>query len=436
VGCCHKRYPPIITMRYFVLADCNNFYVSCERLFNPKLENKPVIILSNNDGCVVARSEEAKKLGIKMGEPFFKIKDFCERKNVMSFSSNYSLYGDLSKRVMEILTAHSEESEIYSIDEAFLTFSSGLSSLDVLHVCSQLRQKVKQWVGIPISLGIAPTKTLAKVANHHAKKKTTCGVFDLTDPYIKEAVLKQLPVGEIWGIGKQLAQRLHAKNIFSAFELSCVTLTTIKQWMGVVGERIVLELQGVSCLDLEQIKPKKAISVSRSFGDTLYTLQPIQEALCYHITSGCRKLREQGLLASGLHVYLESRQLGGEFARNYFGLCAYLHAPSDFTPHFLHQGSSLLASIFQEGLPYKKCGILLTDLIPASAYKPDLFSGKSLEKQSCLMQAVDSINHRYGKNSVAFGSSLSQGKLWQPTCKKKSSYSTTSWDDLPIVKAD
>ncbi len=423
-------------MRYFVLADCNNFYVSCERLFNPKLENKPVIILSNNDGCVVARSEEAKKLGINMGEPFFKIKDFCERKNVHSFSSNYSLYGDLSKRVMEILIAESEESEIYSIDEAFLTFSSGLSSLDVFTHCLQLRQKVKQWVGIPISLGIAPTKTLAKVANQHAKKKTTCGVFDLTDLKLQKELLKQLPVEEIWGIGKKFAERLHGKNIFCSFDLSCLPLVTIKQWMGVLGERIVLELQGISCLDLQELKPKKAISVSRSFGDTLLTLQPIKEALCYHITSGCRKLREQGLLAHGLHVYLENKQIGVEFGRNYSSSSSHLITPSDFTPLFLSQGALLLATLFQEGLPYKKCGILLTDLIPASAYKPDLFSGRSLEKDSCLMHAVDSINKRYGKNSLAFGTSLSQGRPWEPTCKKKSSYSTTNWDHLPIVKAD
>jgi hypothetical protein len=189
-----------------------------------------------------------------MGEPFFKIKDFCERKNVHSFSSNYSLYGDLSKRVMEILIAESEESEIYSIDEAFLTFSSGLSSLDVFTHCLQLRQKVKQWVGIPISLGIAPTKTLAKVANQHAKKKTTCGVFDLTDLKLQKELLKQLPVEEIWGIGKKFAERLHGKNIFCSFDLSCLPLVTIKQWMGVLGERIVLELQGISCLDLEELK--------------------------------------------------------------------------------------------------------------------------------------------------------------------------------------
>jgi DNA polymerase V len=165
-------------------------------------------------------------------------------------------------------------------------------------------------------------------------------------------------------------------------------------------------------------------------------LQPIKEALCYHITSGCRKLREQGLLAHGLHVYLENKQLGVEFGRNYSSSSSHLITPSDFTPLFLSQGALLLATLFQEGLPYKKCGILLTDLIPASAYKPDLFSGRSLEKDSCLMHAVDSINKRYGKNSLAFGTSLSQGRPWEPTCKKKSSYSTTNWDHLPIVKAD
>jgi DNA polymerase V len=436
MGRCHKRYTSSLAMRYFVLADCNNFYVSCERLFNPKLENKPVIILSNNDGCVVARSEEAKQLGIKMGEPFFKIKDFCERKRVYSFSSNYSLYGDLSKRVMEVLRAECEEMEIYSIDEAFLTFSSGLSPLDVFHHCLTLRQKVKQWVGIPISLGIAPTKTLAKVANQHAKKKTICGVYDLTDPTIKDQHLKKLPVEEIWGIGKKFAERLHGKNIFCSFDLSRLPLVTIKQWMGVLGERIVLELQGISCLDLEELKPKKAISVSRSFGDTLYTLQPIKEALCYHITSGCRKLRAQGLLAHGLHVYLESKQPGVDFGRNHFGSSSYLSTPSDFTPLFLKYGAHLLTSIFQEGLSYKKCGILLTDLIPASAYSPDLFSKGSLEKQTSLMHMLDSINHKYGKHSVVFGASVSQGQPWQPTCNKKSSLSTTHWDHLPIVKAD
>lgn len=436
MGSCHERYSPCVTMRYFVLADCNNFYVSCERLFNPKLENKPVIILSNNDGCVVARSEEAKQLGIKMGEPFFKIKDFCERKSVYSFSSNYSLYGDLSKRVMEVLSAECEEMEIYSIDEAFLTFSSGLSSLDVFNHCLTLRQKVKQWVGIPISLGIAPTKTLAKVANHHAKKKSTCGVYDLTDPVLKDHHLKKLPVEEIWGIGKKFAQRLHRKNIFCSFDLSHLPLLTIKQWMGVLGERIVLELQGISCLDLQELQPKKAISVSRSFGDTLYTLQPIKEAVCYHITSGCRKLREQGLLAHGLHVYLESKQLGVDFGRNHFGNSSYLSAPSDFTPLFLKNGVHLLKSIFQEGLSYKKCGILLTDLIPTSAYKPDLFSKGPLEKEFSLMHTLDSINNKYGKNSIAFASSMSQKAPWQPSCKKKSCYSTTDWDHLPIVKAD
>jgi len=424
-----------MTCRYFVLADCNNFYVSCERLFNPKLENKPVIILSNNDGCVVARSEEAKRLGIKMGQPFFQIKDFCERNGVFSLSSNYSLYGDLSQRVMEIIASVSEEIEIYSIDEAFICFPAFLSSQDVLSICLELRKQVKQWVGIPISLGIAPTKTLAKVANTIAKKKTTSGVYDLTERSKQESLLKQFPIEEIWGIGKNIAKRLRAQHIFSAWDLTQVPLLTIKQQLGVLGERLVLELQGTSCLDLETLQPKKGLSVSRSFNGALTTLQPIQEALAYHIATGCSKLRKQQLLAHGLYVYLESKVPGAQFRIECHSSYTYSTNPSDFTPYFLHQGTLLLRRLFQEGVAYRKCGILLSELIVKSAYLPDLFSQGPSDKELSLMKTIDAINHKYGKHTLSFGSMSSQGISWKPQCLKKSPYSTTDWKHLPVVKS-
>ena len=253
-------------MSHYVLVDCNNFYVSCERVFNPWLEGRPVIVLSNNDGCVVARSQEAKQLGIAMGEPFFRIKDLCSCRKVVVYSSNYQLYGDLSERVMTVVASMTQNFQVYSIDEAFVWFPSTMSSQEVVDRCVALRRRIRQWVGIPTSVGIAPSKTLAKIATKLAKKSAS-GVVDLSCPSLRREVLKGVPIREVWGIGARLEAKCHGMGVQTAWDFCEKNTSLIRRHMGIVGERMLWELRGISCLPLEEEAPsKKSISCSRSFG--------------------------------------------------------------------------------------------------------------------------------------------------------------------------
>lgn len=420
-------------MSYFILADCNNFFVSCERLFNPRLEGRPVVVLSSNDGCVISRSQEAKKMGIKMGEPYFKVRDFCDRMKVSVFSSNYKLYGDISQRVMDVLLSAAEEIEIYSVDEAFLKFSDSIVAEDMYQLCVELKRKVKRWVGIPISLGIAPTKTLAKVSNDMAKKDRSIGVFDLTSPALQKEVLKDYPVGEIWGIGSRLSERLHAVEIRTAWEFREAEPTFIRRKMGVVGERMLWELRGISCIPLDEPAPKKNICFSRAFGKTVGDPLELAEALSTYVCGACVKLRAQNSCAGAIVVFLEAVLDAKEGSRRHYGMTESFPQPTNDTPEIITAAKHCLKRMFIKNERYKKCGIILVDLIPEDLVVPDLFLGSLCPKRRKLMDVVDALNIHYGKNTLFYGSS-GIGKPWK-TRFEKLSQDYTGWDGLAVAFA-
>lgn len=422
-------------MGHYILADCNNFYVSCERLFNPKLEGRSVIVLSNNDGCVVARSQEAKQLGIKMGEPYFKIEKLCNTMNVAVYSSNYQLYGDISQRVMEILAQKAPEIQIYSIDEAFLKYPATLGAAELWSICIQLRRLVKRWVGMPISLGIAPTKTLAKLANDLAKKNQNVGIYDLSCPEKRNKTLLSYPVGSVWGIGSRLQTRLNAMGIYTAHEFSQMDPIVIRQRMGVVGERMLWELRGISCLPIEEdASPKKSITCSRSFGKVITESDELANALATFVNIACVKLRRQNSCAQALHVFLEAQIEPQQPQRRQYGMTKAFLQPTSDTAEIISAAKCCLHRLYHEKERYKKCGIILLDLQPEKNIVPDLFLGGINPKRKAVMQTVDALNAHFGKNTVFFGA-MGTDSQWKARSDRRSEYNTTSWNKLPIVYA-
>ncbi len=421
-------------MSHFILADCNNFYVSCERLLNPRLENKPVLVLSNNDGCVIARSEEVKALGIKMGEPFFKIESFCKRSKIIIYSSNYELYGDISRRVMNVLGSMAPEMQIYSIDETFLKYPSIMTSEEICAIAHILRNTVKRWVGIPISVGIGPTKTLAKVANNLAKKSKKI-VFDLSLKSFREEIFKKYPIGEVWGIGFNLKARLNGIGIYTVYDFISSDVTFIRKKMGVVGERMFLELQGFSCLDFEEAASKKNITSSRSFGHFLTEESEIAEALSTYAARASVKLRKQNSFAKAIYVFLETHQIKShEFNRLQFNSTKAFEVPTNDTSEIITAAKKCLKSIFKPNQAYKKCGIILLDLCEEKDIVPDLFLKPVNEKRKALMHAVDELNKKFGKNKIFFGA-MGTSSHWHMKRDFKSCHNTTSWEQLPLVHA-
>ncbi len=405
-------------MGLIVLADCNNFFVSCERVFRPKLEKVPVIVLSNNDGCVVSRSNEAKALGIKMGEPYFQIKEFCERHKVAVFSSRFSLYWDFSKRVMSILAMHALEMQIYSIDEAFLEYPEGVGSEFVFKEAVELREKVKQWTCIPISLGIAETKTLAKIAAGHAKK---VGVFDLSNPEVQNEVLKNTLIGEVWGIGPRLSKTLISMGIRTALQFKKMDPSRVRAKMGVVGERIFWELSGLRCNELEEAKPKKSITVSRSFGEIVQEKEKLEEVLSTFISNASEKLRSEKNLASEITVFIQE---GFDIT----SLSEKIELPTSDTPDLIRIGKKILSKIFLPNRKYKKCGVVFSNLTSENEEVKDLFLQKKDPKRKLLMQTIDQLNGRFGKNRLFFGAAGVSEK-WKGLL-----HSEMDWDQLPLVR--
>jgi DNA polymerase V len=421
-------------MSYFVLADCNNFYASCERLFNPKLHNVPIAVLSNNDGCVVSRSQEAKNLDIKMGVPYFQIKDFCNMHQVFVCSSNYLLYGDLSARVMNILSQESVDLEVYSIDEAFLNYPIPPDEGWAVANCIALRNKLSKWVGLPVSFGIAPTKTLAKIANDLAKKNPEIGVFDLRSSEICKQVLQQYPIGAVWGIGSRLALLLKGMRVQSAWDFTHMDAALVRRKMGVIGTRMQLELQGTSCRVLEYPQAKKSIMTSRSFGSAVTKKEELAEALATYISSACAKLRTQKSCAQALYVFLELSLDQTTTARRQYTCTESFTSPTSDTPYIITAAKKMLEKIFVVGQRYKKCGIILLDLLSEEAVVTDLFQGVADPRRKAAMQVVDALNARFSKNKVFFGAAGVHSK-WKMRCDKRSPYNTVEWKCLPIVKA-
>jgi DNA polymerase V len=420
----------------FALVDCNNFYVSCERVFNPSLERQPTIVLSNNDGCVVSRSPEAKALGIKMGVPAFQVKDTIAKHNVQVYSSNYALYGDMSRRVMNSLSYFVSEVEIYSVDEAFLNLS-GFSSLSpelLLRYNQFMRAKVRQWTGIPVSIGISTTKTLAKIASHVAKRCER-GVAELLTEETQAAVLATLNVEDVWGIGRKLATHLRSRGIDTALQLRDANEEIIRQAIGIVGVRVVLELRGISCLPLA-IMPvaRHGITVSQSFGYPVESLVELKEAAAAYIAKAARKLRREGLAANLLSIYLATNRFSHQTQQYSKSTTITLPVASNYTPELIQYASQAIEDIYQSGYRYKKVGILMSELVPAEQSQIALFDERDRERARKLMQTVDEINLKLGKDAIKFAAEGIK-QLWKLRSQYRSPKYTTCWEDLPVVKA-
>jgi DNA polymerase V len=449
--------------KQFALVDCNNFYVSCERVFQPSLEKKPVVVLSNNDGCVVARSEEAKALGIGMGVPAFKVKAIVQAHQVKVYSSNYSLYGDLSQRVMQTL-AQFAPLEIYSIDEAFLDLSgfAHWSSCELTEYGQQIVNMVRQWVGIPVSIGIAPTKTLAKIANRLAKQMSKAtqhsncasyenfqnsahSVVEMVTETAQEYALNNLAVADIWGIGRNYSDRLAAVGIHTALQLRDADEHLVKQVMGVVGQRIRLELQGISCFALEtEPEPRQETAVFRSFGQPVETLEELKEAAATYTAIAAERLRRDRRAANLLTVSLmtnpfsasSERRSPQQYSHAQYSNATHIKLPvaSNDTSELMHHAIEGVETIFKQGYRFKKLGIVLSDLVSADEIQADLFDTKDRVRSQNLMNAIDAINQKMGKGTLKFAA-MGMNPSWKVQSKQASCAYTTNWSELPVVKA-
>ncbi len=415
----------------FALVDCNNFYVSCERLFQPKLAGRPVVVLSNNDGCIIARSNEAKALGIAMGAPYFKTRPLIKRHRVRVFSSNYTLYGDLSSRVMAVLQEQEPEVEIYSIDEAFLRLpESGAADL-----AGRLRSRIKKDVGLPVSIGIGPTKTLAKIANRVAKTEPRHhGVFALTDPKLTDTVLAGVPTSDIWGIGRRTSEKLLRYGITTGLELKNCDDAWIRKQLTVVGLRTVFELRGIPCIPIgHEPVPRKSLVCSRSFRYPVTSLRDLREAVAGYISTAARRLRSEGLRAGNLHVFLRTDRHRPDLPQHSESLLLRLDRPTSSTPLLIKKGLRGLATIYRQGFGYRKAGIMLTELNATGMRQQHLFT-HSPRDDHAVMEALDSINARWGRDTIRYAAS-GLHRSWSMSREHVSPAYTTSWDELPVVKA-
>ena len=420
--------------KVFALVDCNNFYVSCERLFRPELIGCPVVVLSNNDGCIIARSNEAKELGIAMGTPFFKIQSLIKRHKIKVFSSNYALYGDLSNRVMDILQKWEPEVEIYSIDEAFMTLPpSRVCSLT--EYAQQLKNRVLQCVGIPVSVGIASTKTLAKIANRIAKKNGYYkGVFDLTDNENIDTALQATRVEDVWGIGRRYAQKLNNHGIYDALQLKGINDKWVRKHLTISGLRTVMELRGISCIVSDNSQShRKSIVSSGSFGREVSSSADLKEAISSYASIAAQKLRSQKLAAGFIHVFLTTNQFKGDQPQYSKSMMVSLPQPSSYTPTIIKSALHGLDQIYKDGYHYKKAGVMLTGISSGKHKQLSLF-GSDIKESNCLMNAVDYINSKWGRNTMQ-SASAGFAKPWSMQQSFKSPSYTTSWQELPLVKA-
>ncbi|MGR5093451.1 translesion error-prone DNA polymerase V subunit UmuC [Vibrio maritimus] len=426
-----RDYP----MPVFALVDCNNFYASCEKLFRPDLKDTPVVVLSNNDGCVVARSREAKSLGIKMGVPAFQIKAEMQRHGILAFSSNYALYADLSSRVIRTLEEMAPRVEVYSIDEAFLDLTGIESAISLVEFGQQVRARIGHWIGITVCVGIAPTKTLAKLANHAAKKyPATQGVVDLTNPDRQRRLLALVPVDDVWGVGRRLSKRLNALGITTALDLANASPRAIRDQFSVVLERTVRELNGESCIELEEIPPtKKQIVCSRSFGAKVTHFELLREAVCEYATRATEKLRKEQQQAKVMTVFIRTSPFKDNEPHYSNSASGELLIPSCDTRDFIELANHLLKRIWKDGFRYAKAGVMLSDFYDPGMFQPRLFDDVSTRSNSQqLMSVLDSINQS-GAGKVFFAGQGTK-KDWSMKREHLSPAYTTRWDQLPRVK--
>lgn len=420
--------------KVFALVDCNNFYVSCERLFRPELNGKPVVVLSNNDGCIVARSNEAKALGIPMGAPYFKFKSLLASHNVQVFSSNYALYGDISSRVMKVLQQMEAEVGVYSIDEAFV-------SLPVTHewnrgkYAAELRERVRKYVGIPVSIGIATTRTLAKIANRVAKKEARFqGIFDLVGSSQTEEVLARTAVNDVWGIGGRSTEKLHHHAIYTALDLKRADATWIRKHLTVVGARTVMELNEIPCISLAKAPAcSKSIITSRTFGRPVTDMDNLREAVITYVSRAAERLRKQGAEANTLNLFVTTG-LFDEQSSYSNNQTVTLPLPTSSTAVLVTAALQCLKSIYRPGYRYRKAGVVLAGIVSQGYRQQELFSRLEVKEDKPLMAALDRINSQWGRNIIQYGMTTATDRPWSMQQSRKSPAYTTNWQELPVVK--
>jgi len=413
------------------LIDCNSFYVSCERLFNPKIRKKPVVVLSNNDGCIISRSNEAKTLGIKMGEPYFKARNIIVKNNVQVFSSNYSLYGDISRRVMRTLKRFNSEIEVYSIDEAFLDLSN-FSDDEVEDVGKEVRSVVLQWTGIPTSIGIAKTKTLSKIANHIAKKEKS-GVVSLIGIEDIDSILEKVKIEDVWGVGRQLTKFYIKNDIYNAKQLKNISNAWIKKSSSVLSSRTAMELRGIPCIDLEiQDSKRKSCVVSRSFGKKVEIFQELKESVTNYCLNASEKIRSESLIAKSITVFLKTSPFQNRGI--YYSNSKTIDFPiaTDNSIEIVKAAINGLKDIFKRGYKYQKTGVILSGL-SNSENKNNLFSSSKDEKIKSLMRSIDSTNCRYGRSALSLASG-GINKKWNMRRKHSSKIDTADFRCLPTIR--
>ncbi|WP_026470392.1 Y-family DNA polymerase [Alkanindiges illinoisensis] len=421
--------------RIFALVDVNNCYVSCERVFNPALNNRPVVVLSNNDGCIVARSAEAKALGIKMGMPLFEVRDLIKQHDVVVMSSNYALYAEMSKRFMAILGQFvgPQEQEIYSIDECFLELTDYSHLFNLADYAQQMRQTIAKWIGLPVCVGIGHSKTQAKLANHFAKKNPAfngvCNLLDL-DPLILEFMLQSLDVSEVWGVGRQHTKKLASLNILNALDLTLSSPKFIRQHFSVVMERTVLELQGIACIEIEHTVPdKKQIISSRSFGKPVTKIDDLREALTLFVLRAIDRLRSQNLLCASIGITIKTSRFQKPYYHPYI-IVSLSYATDDrllINKAVMHG----LEQIFKPNMQYKHAGVILMNIVPDSKYLPDLLADHDkIQERKLLTITLDEINNKFGRDAVSIGSCTFKDRNWSMAQTRKSPSYLTSWNDI------
>ncbi len=421
-------------MRSIALIDVNNFYVSCERIFNPKLKNKPLVVLSNNDGCAISRSNEVKELGIAMGAPWFRMQDLVKQHGIVGLSSNYPLYADMSNRVMSILRDFSPSQEVYSIDECFLDLT-GFSFVNLVEYGQTMRKRILDWTGLPVCVGIGSTKTLAKLANHCAKKQPVfhgvCNFNALTDEALTN-LLAGLPVGEVWGVGRKLSPKLNAIGIHTALDLKCADPNRIRQHFSVVMQKTVMELKGTVCIELEEIAPpRKQILSSRSFGHSVADYNSLAESITLYMSRAAEKLRKQSSCAGSVFVYIRTSPFKPDEPQYSNGLTIPLPIPTDDTRQLVKVALWGLKRIYRGGFKYAKAGVMLGELVSVNEVQSDFFYKKNFEAGSNkLMGVLDHINQKMGRGTMKLASEGFK-QTWRMKQGNKSPNYTTQWNDIP-----
>ncbi|MDQ8960226.1 Y-family DNA polymerase [Acinetobacter baumannii] len=425
--------------KVFFLIDVNNMYVSCERVFDPSLNNKPVIVLSNNDGCAVARSNESKALNIKMGVPLFQIKDIVQQHNVIVLSSNYAMYAEMSRRFHTILASYvtAEEVEPYSIDECFVDFTAYEKNFDLEKVGQQMRQQIWKWLGLPVCVGIGRSKKEAKIANHIAKKNpgfnSVCDLVSM-DPCNKEYYFSLIDVSEVWGVGRKHSKKLQSMGINTVLDLACAEPREMQKKFSIVMARTIYELQGISCIEIEHTPPsKKQIVASRSFGGRVTELTDLKEAISMHAQDACKRLRDEGLLCGCMIAFVQSNPFDANVPFYNKSITGSFSEPTDCAIDFVKAATRMLNDIYKEGIKYKKCGVVLTCLEPKSGHTYDLLTDfKQIEKKECLMQAMDGIHGKFGKKKIGVGPCFIPNRNWSMS-RDKLSRNPFRWDELLTI---